>query len=392
MHNLIKAALIILIIGLFNSISLMAVFHILMIIPIVYFIYKRGLKDLPNSTFALLAFCIVAAASVIFNQDVINNGYKNILKLKYFIIGSLSIVPLTWFFNDYLKNDRKRFIKILVNLFFISLLIATTSGLIGFYTGFNPLKYKVVDTYRNKGMFGMIMTYGYQASFAAILLAGFMNERKNLADYYNKPLLYITSIINILGLFLSYTRGALLGFIAGLFMMRKKVALITIAVFVIGGGVVSLVNPIFIKNEVIRKGSNDKRMTFWKASLYAFKERPLLGYGYKNFESNSKKIKEKYDLPFINNTGHSHNNFLQILSTTGVLGFVFYLLWLVLWIFESIKSNTVVSRIGFLFIVTFIIGGMTQSTIIDGENLFFIFAVYAVSSIRSNKVELSAKA
>lgn len=392
MHNLIKAALIILIIGLFNSISLMAVFHILMIIPIVYFIYKRGLKDLPNSTFALLAFCIVAAASVIFNQDVINNGYKNIFKLKYFIIGSLSIVPLTWFFNDYLRNDRKRFIKILVNLFFISLLIATTSGLIGFYTGFNPLKYKVVDTYRNKGMFGMIMTYGYQASFAAILLAGFMNERKNLADYYNKPLLYITSIINILGLFLSYTRGALLGFIAGLFMMRKKVALITIAVFVIGGGVVSLVNPIFIKNEVIRKGSNDKRMTFWKASLYAFKERPLLGYGYKNFESNSKKIKEKYDLPFINNTGHSHNNFLQILSTTGVLGFVLYLLWLVLWIFESIKSDTVVSRIGFLFIVTFIIGGMTQSTIIDGENLFFIFAVYAVSSIRSNKVELSAQA
>ncbi|EQC52178.1 hypothetical protein, partial [Bacteriovorax sp. DB6_IX] len=78
MHNLIKAALIILIIGLFNSISLMAVFHILMIIPIVYFIYKRGLKDLPNSTFALLAFCIVAATSVIFNQDVINNGYKNI--------------------------------------------------------------------------------------------------------------------------------------------------------------------------------------------------------------------------------------------------------------------------------------------------------------------------
>ena len=34
-----------------------------------------------------------------------------------------------------------------------------------------------------------------------------------------------------------------------------------------------------------RRGSNELRLTFFNASLKAAKERPILGLGYKNFES-----------------------------------------------------------------------------------------------------------
>lgn len=383
MHYLIITALYILAIGLMNSISLMAAFHILIAPPILYFCWKKGLKNLPKSTYAMLAFCIVLVLSVLFNQEVIGNGYKNIGKVKYYLIGVLSIVPLKWYFTEYLDTSEKRIkiIKPLLCTFLVACTLASISGLIGFYTGFNPLKFKTVDTYRAKGMFGMIMTYGHQAALLGVILIGMIKHRDKFKNLVPTWLIYSCTFFTLFGLLMSYTRGALLAFVAGAIFINKKVAMVSIVTIGLVAGVISIAKPEFVKQEIIRKGSNDKRMSFWKGAVYAFKERPLFGYGFKNYQAHSIEIKKRNGVSQARFPGHAHNNFLQMLATTGLLGLALTVAWLVFWLMEVIKINNYLSEIFFVSIVAFITGGLTQATIIDGENLFMIFIIYALSQI-----------
>ena len=66
-------------------------------------------------------------------------------------------------------------IKFLIWAFLASTTIATVSGLIGLYTGFNPLKFKnACHPTRACGLYGMYMTYGYGINFFMVIVTGFL--------------------------------------------------------------------------------------------------------------------------------------------------------------------------------------------------------------------------
>ena len=77
--------------------------------------------------------------SVLFNLDIVERPHKNIIRGKYFLIGFMSIFAFRETFKNYL--DEKK-IKIVIKLFLVASAVATISGIIGLYTGFNPLKFK----------------------------------------------------------------------------------------------------------------------------------------------------------------------------------------------------------------------------------------------------------
>ncbi len=93
-------------VGALTSISILSLSHVFMILPALYFIPKANYKNYPKSAWALLAFAIVLVLSVVVNQDIIANGYKNISKTKYFFIGFLSIAPLSWYFRKHLTEKK----------------------------------------------------------------------------------------------------------------------------------------------------------------------------------------------------------------------------------------------------------------------------------------------
>ena len=389
MPKLIYASLLFLALGLFTSITLMAGFHILIAAPIIYYAPKYNWKKFPKSAWALLAFSVIIILSVILNQDVIDNGYKDITKVKYFVIAALSIIPLDFYFNEYLKGEEKtKVIRNLVLTFLLSSSVASLAGIVGYFTGVNPIKFNTVTMERSSGMFGMLITYAHSVSLLCTLLAVMFLNRKKLIQYAPSWAIITALLINFYGLFTTYTRGALIAFFASLIFVNKKIAIAAISISLVASIILSITVHEYFENNILRSKSNDERMMMWKSSIEAFKERPILGYGYQNFEPHSTEMIIKHKIPGIIFHGHAHNNFLEILATTGLLGLLTMLCWNAFWILEVIKKGNLTFILVFPYIVNFLIGGITQVTINDGEVQFFFLTVYALSVVSTGNGKL----
>lgn len=388
LHRLSLASLGILAIATFTSVSISAGSHILVVIPGLYFLVK-GFKDqdikVPKSLYALMALWLLSVLSVPFNLDIIERPLKNIGKTKYFFIGIISSYAFYYLKKNFLTEKHK---KILVNLALISISIATVSGLIGLWTGFNPLKYKpACHPTRACGLYGMYMTYGYGISMVVSLLVGLCLDTKllkeKLSNLVNRKILYGATIINLVGMVLSWARGGLLGFVLSLpfffFKKSKKTfTIITVSCVIVAGLAFALspkVQQVFLK----RSGSNAQRLSHFSGAYHAFLERPLLGYGYKNYEPKSTTVKKRYDITYPDAVGHAHSNYLEHLASTGALGFIAFVAFVLFWLYESYKMSGAL----FIFVLNFFISGFTQYTFGDGENLFLIFGIYSFFALKS---------
>ncbi len=375
--------------GLLTSTSLSSMHHVFIIPPLVYLIlnYKKYPISLSKSQIALLLLCFVMILSVLFNQDIAVNGYKPITKTKYYIIGALAFLPFSFFGKSFSKKQ----IQWLIYVLFFATTLASISGMIGLFSGFNPLKWgPACHLTRNCGVFGMYMNYAHNIVLFNIIITGLFLFRNKLSDLINSKIIIAVLIINMIGLFFSYTRGAWIGLIIGLpfyfFKKYKKAFVLSFIGIIVFFTLAFSFSPMVKDTIANRQGSNDERIGSWKASAMAFYERPLLGYGLLNFEPHSSEIKKRYNFNNSNFQGHSHNNFLQILADTGIMGLVFFLLWIYFWIKEVYSRDDIIAKITFPFILCFLGAGLTQSTFILANNTFFIMAVYAISQIPMQKM------
>ena len=171
MEYLIFGSLLVLALGFLMSISFLALSHALIVIPIFYFLPKINWKNFTVSRWALLVFSILIPISIALTaNNEISLHYFNIMKFKYYLIGALSVTPLAWYFKN--KATEKQ-IKWLFWSALISSSLASTAGMIGLYTGFNPLKWnKPTMELQNSGMFGMVMSYAHSEAIWCVLLVG----------------------------------------------------------------------------------------------------------------------------------------------------------------------------------------------------------------------------
>lgn len=360
--------------------SFSALSHILLFPMGVYF-FIHNLKEksfTPRPSFyALFGLTIICWLSIIFNWSEIEKPMRHILKTKYFIVALLSSISFFYLKKNWLNEKRT---KIILNLFLVATTLATLSGLIALLGGFNPLKFKgPCHPTRACGLYGMYMTYGYGISLFMILISGLVVFRKRFEKVLTPWLLYSAFAVNLVGLIFSFARGGWLGFLLGvpfLFLKdyTKKFFMVIIAVFLIAG--VSFVSSekvrdIFTK----RQGSNEARITFFETAYAAFKEKPLLGFGYRNFEANSIAIKKRHDIGHQHFAGHAHNNALEHLASTGALGFLAFIIFCLLWLKETYREPIV-----FSFVMSFLISGLFQYTFGDGENLFLIMGIFSLFS------------
>ena len=256
-------ALFVLAIGIFTSISFSALAHGLLGISgiyfLIYFFQKRDLK-IPLKMWGLVAVWITCIASVVVNWSSLNDPWSHILKTKYFFIGIISYFAFQYCIREYLGPRR---IRALLNVFLISTSVASLSGIIALFSGFNPLKFKeACHPERACGLSGMWMTYAYGLSFFMIIAIGLFIYRKEIKEYLNLKLVVGALIINGAGLFLSYTRGAWLGVLLGLpfFFFRSYKRSFVIS-FLLGGiflGGVLLIHKKTQETFFQRAGSNSR--------------------------------------------------------------------------------------------------------------------------------------
>ena len=289
-------------------------------------------------------------------------------------------------FKNYFSEKK---VRVLLHAFFIVAAIASLAGIIALYTGFNYLKIKpAAHATRASGMYGMYMTYGYGIGFLLICSLGLLVYYKRVEKVLSLKWHLLTFVVNFAGLILSATRGALLGVIvAAPLLFWEKGRKWVIGTYL--AGILGLVGIVFgtqFGHDLFfeRSTSNEQRVSQYKASFYAMKESPLFGIGFKNFEANSVRIKKEHNIEWSDFGGHAHNNFLEQMASTGLLGMLALILFVFFWAKEMLARKDLVGLVSFSFIVYFVTSGMVQYTFGDGEHVFVIMFIYALGQVVPN--------
>lgn len=199
-------------------------------------------------------------------------------------------------------------------------------------------------TYRARGLWNHPVRFGHSIALSlcvplAYFLSGLIfSEKSN----HRRRVLWTVSVAALLlggaGLFFSYTRGAWIGFAAAVVGMSlyagwriaSRVMLAGALALAIGVAVTpNLQNRFKSFLKLQTDGSSVARLDIWHANIEMFKDHPVLGVGY---GINEDLIGEYYTKLGINQVdrGHAHNNFLQFLSGTGILGFSTFVVFVVM--------------------------------------------------------------
>ena len=117
------------------------------------------------------------------------------------------------------------------------------------------------------------------------------------------------------------------------------------------------INDLFQKNGISTYLNNSQYGAHYDVAYKIFKENKLFGIGIKNFRNES--FKSKYDNPEhkfkYGGANHPHQIHLEFLSETGLFGYSIFLIFIILSIFLSIKSNlknkNVFQFSGILFVI-----------------------------------------
>ena len=368
------AALFFLSAGIFTSVSIISVYQVLFAVPLVYYTFiaiKEKNAKLPVSAWFLLAFSGVALLSLGVNFELLPRPGKNFGRLKYFLFGVGGINV----FRVWLKEASLKTKEIIIDVFFWSVILAGAFATYEYVTGEDNRAKGLTDT----------MRYGYGSAMMLLTLLSailhrFVSLKKAIPVF----------IIGFLGMYLTYTRGALLGFMCGLpfvlYFYKPKLGLTLGGLALLGvlgmGGMYLYGSGEHESRFLVNKNnaSDVIRRSQWKAAIIAIQEKPVLGYGLSNFHSQLKRIKTDYDLDAKDyNDAHSHNLFLEIASGTGLIGLVFFLGWVISWAWESFKAGGLIRAMVVPFGVAFVVSSQFEVTF-DANNASMIFFLYALSS------------
>jgi O-antigen ligase len=373
--------------GLFTSVSILSLFHIFTVIPFLLIFWEAIKSDnsFPMSSKFIIALILWALISNFYNFHILTEPLNSFGKIKYLLFAFLSVFG----FQFWLKNVSTQSLKNIFKILFFTIVLATFYGYIKHFHNFDLLKWQnvVPDDGRRIGGFTGVMRYGYGMSLVITILLGIYFQFDKFKNYFSKKILVCVILTSLAGLYFSYTRGALVGFLISLpiilYYYKKNLAifsligisliLVTIIIISINGG--SKSSRYLLS---LNAGTNTKRLSQYQSAIYAIKDAPLFGLGMKQFSHEVPKIKEKYNLEHKNYSSHSHNIFLEIGASSGILGIIFFTLWIISWIRELFIIGGISKIIVIPFITNFIISGQFEYTL-DANNSLLIFSVYALS-------------
>jgi len=196
-------------------------------------------------------------------------------------------------------------------------------------------------------------------------LAGFMWFREKRPLYRN--VIVIVLMFNVLIVLLAASRGALFAFILMVLLfcayllltIRRRQTKILFLLFFIVFLLIIVGSIIFLQTQtgkswIIKGPYILQRITYltsdikaralaWQIAWQGFKERPILGWGWENYNIVFNKYYQPYYLTFgLENTwfSKSHNQIMDLLALTGIIGTLAYLIFYsaIFWlIFKKIK-------------------------------------------------------
>ena len=129
------------------------------------------------------------------------------------------------------------------------------------------------------------------------------------------------------------------------------------------------------------------RLELWKVSYYAFLEKPLLGWGWTNFNAAHQYVMQAGLVDKTRLFGHPHNQFLLFLVETGLFGMLAllaFLLWPLLvairYIRESVEIN---ARVYWAVLMIVVTEAMVEFSLTDDSfsQKYFVFVFLLLSLV-----------
>jgi O-antigen ligase len=260
--------------------------------------------------------------------------------------------------------------------------------------------------YASIGLFNHHLTYGHSfvmilaIPWAMLLLMRKSLNRWQIAGVTASFALLFTSLI------FTYGRGVWIAMVVGLLVMtafvsRKLVAAVLVGVAIIG--IILFDRGGRFHNRVISMVGIDtgnrgdmltisERQQLWMANFLMFEDHPLVGVGYSNNEALTPEYYKRMGV-VDGLVGHAHNNYIQMLSTTGIIGFTAYMAFIILFLmmtFELYRAIPVDDLWGRMMAlaafgaqISFHVGGLTQFNFGDMKVQHqFIFWLALVACLR----------
>ena len=251
------------------------------------------------------------------------------------------------------------------------------------------------------GFFNNHLTYGHCfmmilcIPWAALLLA-------KRPRWWHTLLLLISFSAILTSLVFTYGRGVWIAVLVALpfmaFYASRKLFLLTLGILVVVGGIVLKRDPLIRERaqSIIAEnnGSNEERRKLWEANVEMFHDHPWIGVGYKQNEAVTDTYFKKLAIQD-GVVGNAHSNYIELLATTGMLGFVSYMLFILAFILMTARLYATIPSTHYwhkVFVlsalgaqISFHVGGLTQWNFGDPvvQHLFlFWLAVIAYMSQR----------
>lgn len=336
---------------------------------------------------ALAAFVVCSSVSILANLGITDYPFNSLGKLRHPIM-ALLLAGMPWLvsrpFSEVWRRDS------LVWAWFVPLLLVVGVSLISWKLGYHVLRGREVANFvRVSGFYGQVMTFAYSLQFSFIALAAFFVEPGAWRSFTRVPRWVSVVFLLLSGgvLYLTYTRGAMLGAATGLaaiaVLRSWKLCVLLMLIGLAAAAVARIDSARYLSLE------NDIRAGQWKAASLCFLERPLFGLGFRNFEIYSAELKERYGFKkdLIRERGkpprhdyfqgHAHNNYLEAFASTGVFGGLSFLLFCWFWLRESLRNpyRLVLAPL----VVAFLVSGLFENTFFDSEVLNCILLVWLAS-------------
>lgn len=287
------------------------------------------------------------------------------------------------------KNDR------IDKLFITTIFLASAWGLAQkFLPGFA----QTFSGERIGGTLGNAIFFGSYLSLGIGSILFILAQKKDSLTKSWNFFSYTTIVLAISALLFTQTRGPLLGFIVGSFVAlvsffylksqyKKQIILGALALSIIAVG--------FFARLSLTQTTAQTRFLNWTMAWNGFKERPVLGWGPENYRS----IVDAHFIPKLSNFSLAethpdkpHNYFLEILATSGLVGFSVYLIFLSTLVYSVVsltRSGQLDSKSSAILFGILATSGAQNITAFEthGSVIVLLFIAHKISMLDS-KIEL----
>lgn len=284
-------------------------FQILVEVLFILWLFTKPKLKWSRINIALLIYFSVLFITTIFSLDFLRSFWSTQERMT----GFFNLAHFGLFFLIISSTlNKKDFINLFRFSLFVSVIVSVWSLI-----SWAP---RLAGPLGNPGFLAQYLLFNL---FFAIYL--FLDDKKT----YWRIGYVLVFLLNFIAFYLTYTRGALLGFFVGilalifvLFWSTKRLIAIVLLFTVLAAGF-----SVFWLNKERFSQATESRIISWGISWSAFKEKPILGWGSENYIL---AFAKHYNPEIIEHEkkwlDKAHNIIFEYMVTTGILGLAAYLL------------------------------------------------------------------